>query len=107
MMTGVGRRFKAHRASIRIVLADPVGSGLADWVESGVPGPDGSYAVEGIGASEPPANLDRSVLDAAERVSDEESFAMVKLRLGFWPAGRGFGGIAIIRLGFITKHADS
>jgi cysteine synthase len=60
------------------VLADPLGSGLADWVETGQPGPDGAYAVEGIGASEPPENLHRSVLDAAERVSDAESFAMVK-----------------------------
>ena len=41
-------------------------------------GPDGSYLVEGIGASEPPANLHRDVIDAAERVSDADSFAMVK-----------------------------
>jgi cysteine synthase len=34
--------------------------------------------VEGIGSSEPPANLDRSVIDGAVRVSDEESFAMVR-----------------------------
>lgn len=39
---------------------------------------DGSYAVEGIGGSEAPENLHRDVIDDAERVSDEESFAMVK-----------------------------
>lgn len=77
-ISGVGRRLKAHRASIRVVLADPIGSVLADWIETGRPGADGSYAVEGIGSSEPPANLHRDVIDAAERVSDEESFAMVK-----------------------------
>ena len=33
-----------------MVLADPLGSGLADWVESGVAGPDAGYLVEGIGA---------------------------------------------------------
>jgi cysteine synthase len=63
---------------VRIVLADPVGSGLADWVETGRIGADGSYAVEGIGGSDAPENLHRDVIDAAERVSDEESFAMVK-----------------------------
>jgi cysteine synthase len=77
-ITGVGRRLKAARPDVRIVLADPEGSGLADWVETGHVGPDGSYAVEGIGSSEPPTNLQRDVLDGAERVSDAESFAMVK-----------------------------
>lgn len=77
-ITGVGRRLKAALPNVLIVLADPVGSALADWVESGRLGPDGTYAVEGIGGSEAPENLHRDVLDSAERVSDEESFAMVK-----------------------------
>jgi cysteine synthase len=77
-ISGVGRRLKAAGSRARIVLADPVGSALADWVETGRLGPDGSYAVEGIGGSEAPENLQRDVIDGAERVSDEESFAMVK-----------------------------
>jgi len=77
-ITGVGRRLKAALPGVRVVLADPLGSGLADWVETGRLGADGSYAVEGIGASEVPNNLHRDVIDAAERVSDEESFAMVR-----------------------------
>jgi len=75
-ISGVGRVLKGRSASVRIVLADPVGSALADWVETGRPGPDGSYKVEGIGGSEPPGNLHRDVIDAAERVSDDESYAM-------------------------------
>jgi cysteine synthase len=77
-ISGVGRRLKAHDPAVRVVLADPLGSALADWVETGTPGADGSYAVEGIGGSEAPKNLHREVIDAAERVSDEESFAMVR-----------------------------
>ena len=77
-ITGVGRCLKAARPGVRVVLADPVGSGFADWVETGTLGPDGSYAVEGIGGSEAPQNLHRDVIDGAERVSDEESFAMTK-----------------------------
>ncbi|MFO0547220.1 MAG: cysteine synthase family protein [Polyangiaceae bacterium] len=79
-LSGVGRRLKDACPEARVVLADPVGSGLADWVETGEIHGDGSYAVEGIGGSEVPANLHRAVLDGAERVSDEESFAMA-LRL--------------------------
>ncbi len=77
-ISGVGRRLKSVLPSVRVVLADPVGSALADWVETGVLGADGAYAVEGIGASEAPKNLHREVIDGAERVTDEESFAMVK-----------------------------
>lgn len=77
-LTGVGRSLRRHGSTARIVLADPVGSGLAHWVRSGVVGPDAAYRVEGIGASRPPENLDRSVVDEAETVSDEESFAMAR-----------------------------
>jgi len=77
-ISGVGRRLKAALPRVRIVLADPVGSGLADWVETGRIGPDGAYAVEGIGGSEAPENLHRDVIDGAERVSDAHAFAMVK-----------------------------
>lgn len=77
-ISGVGRRLKRELPGVRIVLADPLGSGLADWVETGRLGPDGSYAVEGIGGSEAPDNLHREVIDAAERVSDDDSFAMTR-----------------------------
>jgi len=77
-LTGVGRCFAAHGCSARIVLADPTGSALAQWVRTGVLGEDGSYRVEGIGGSVPAKNLDRSVIHEAETVSDEETFAMAR-----------------------------
>lgn len=77
-ITGVGRRLKRSDPSVQVVLADPVGSGLADWIETGRLGPDGSYAIEGIGSSQVPDNLHRDVIDGAERITDEESFAMVR-----------------------------
>lgn len=61
-ISGVGRRLKAAFPNVRIVLADPVGSALADWIETRTLGPDGSYAVEGIGGSEAPENLHRDVI---------------------------------------------
>jgi cysteine synthase len=79
-ITGVGRYLKGYVPGVKVVLADPVGSALAEWVRTGHVGPDGKYEVEGIGASQPPAILDRAVIDSAESVSDQESFAMT-LRL--------------------------
>lgn len=77
-ISGVARRLKEQLADVKIVLADPLGSSLAGLINTGVLGMDGSYAIEGIGASEPPANLHCEQIDWAETVSDEESFAMVK-----------------------------
>ncbi|MBK9072557.1 MAG: cysteine synthase family protein [Myxococcales bacterium] len=77
-ISGVGRRLKTALPHVRVVVADPVGSSLADWIETGHLGPDGTYAVEGIGGNEVPTNLHRDVIDAVERVSDDESFAMVR-----------------------------
>lgn len=77
-LTGVGRFLERRLAGVRIVLADPVGSGLARWAEDGTIGPDAPYEVEGIGSSKPPEILDRSVVDEAHGVSDEESFAMTR-----------------------------
>jgi cysteine synthase len=77
-LTGVGRRMKEHDPEIQVVLADPVGSSLADWVNTGTLGPDGPFAVEGIGSGSVPGNLHRDVLDLGEKVSDAEAFAMVE-----------------------------
>ena len=77
-ITGVGRVLAREAPRARVVLADPIGSGLASYVETGVVGPDRSYAVEGIGASEPPELLDRSVIHGAESVSDAESFEVAR-----------------------------
>ncbi|PRQ04327.1 Cysteine synthase [Enhygromyxa salina] len=73
-ISGVGRALKRGNPNTKIVLADPIGSGLAAWVETGELGPDGAYAVEGIGSSQPPTNLHRELIDGAERISDELSF---------------------------------
>jgi cystathionine beta-synthase len=75
-ITGVGRFLKARCPGVRIVLADPVGSRLAHLVDPAHPDHDAAYQVEGIGGSVLPAVCDVGVIDAAERVTDEESFAV-------------------------------
>ena len=77
-ITGVGRFLKAHCPGVRIVLADPVGSRLAHVVDPAHPDHDTAYQVEGIGGSVVPATCDLGVIDEAERVTDEESFAIAR-----------------------------
>jgi cysteine synthase len=73
-LTGVGRFLKTHCPQCRIILADPVGSRLAHFVNPSHPDFDGPYQVEGIGGSVVPPNLDRSVIDDAIRIEDDVSF---------------------------------
>lgn len=77
-ITGVGRFLKSKLERVQIVLADPLGSRLAGLINEGELGADGAYAVEGIGSSAVPEVFDPSVVDAAESVTDEESFAMAR-----------------------------
>jgi cystathionine beta-synthase len=76
-ITGVGRCLKAH-SDARIVLADPVGSGLADLINHGTLGAEGAYLVEGIGSSIVPEVFDPGVVDEAISVTDAEAFAMAR-----------------------------
>lgn len=106
-ITGVGRFLKRHLPSVRIVLADPVGSRLAHLVSPAQPDLDASYQVEGIGGSVAPANFDPKLVDAVERVSDEESFAMVHrlLREEGLLVG-GTSGTAVVAALRVAQKAD-
>jgi cysteine synthase len=75
-ITGVGRFLRRQCPGARIILADPVGSRLAHLIDPAHPDQDAAYQVEGIGGSALPPVCDSSVIDGAERVTDEDSFAM-------------------------------
>jgi cystathionine beta-synthase len=73
-LTGLSRFFTRVQPKIEMVLADPQGSSLAEYVRSGKQIPSGSYAVEGIGGSCVPAIADLSRVRRAFSISDSESF---------------------------------
>ena len=73
-LTGLSRFFARTQPECELVLADPVGSSLAEYVRSGKLVPSGSYAVEGIGGSCVPAIADLSRVRQAYSISDSESF---------------------------------
>jgi cysteine synthase len=78
-ISGVGKFLKEKLGdSVRIVMADPVGSGLGEWVNTGQLGPDGPFVIEGIGSASVPSNLLRESVDYAEKVPDAEALAMME-----------------------------
>jgi cysteine synthase len=75
-ITGVGRYLKTHARGAKVILADPIGPDSRTWLTQNTQITTRVTPCEGIGGSEAPAVLDLSIIDAAERVSDEESFAL-------------------------------
>jgi cysteine synthase A len=72
-LAGVSDALKAHDPNIRIVLADPHGSGLYGWVTSGDLSVQGSSITEGIGQSRVPGNLAGAAIDGALRIADADA----------------------------------
>lgn len=80
-LTGLTRFFDSVGAQTELVLADPVGSVLADHVETGRTGTAGSWRVEGIGEDFIPPQSDFSRVRHAYRISDAESIAAARALL--------------------------
>ena len=77
-MTGLSRYFARVSPDTEMVLADPVGSVLADYVHTGKYGEAGSWIVEGIGEDFIPPIADFSRVKKAYSVSDEVSCTTVR-----------------------------
>ena len=77
-MSGVGRYFKEHRASVRIVAVDPAGSVLGPFFRTGKTGTAVPYQVEGIGEDMIPRTIHFQYLDEFVEVNDRESFQMAR-----------------------------
>lgn len=73
--SGVVRHLRERGLPVRAVLADPVGSILANAVD-GAARPAGPYLVEGIGGDFFPGLFDPSLVTDAERVEDAAAVAM-------------------------------
>ncbi len=73
-ITGLSRFFARVQPNMELVLADPAGSSLAEFIRTGKHVPSGSYAVEGIGGACIPAIADLSRVRTAFEIPDAESF---------------------------------
>ena len=77
-LTGLGRFFARVSPETEMVLADPAGSVLADYVKTGKLGKAGSWYVEGIGEDFIPSVADMAMVKKAYTVTDGESFTAAR-----------------------------
>jgi cystathionine beta-synthase len=107
-ITGLSRFFARVAPETEMVLADPQGSALAGYVQTGKPGPSGSYAVEGIGGSCVPKIADFSRVRQAFTITDKESFFTARelLRKSAILAGTTTGTLVAAALQYCRRQSS-
>lgn len=73
-MTGAGGYLREQNPDIDLILADPKGSILTDYVNEGIMGEANSWLVEGIGEDFIPSICNIDSVTRAIRASDQQSF---------------------------------
>ena len=77
-VSGLSKYLVENAPQVELVLADPVGSVLADYINKGELGESGSWLVEGIGEDFIPSIADFSQVHKAYAISDAESFSVAR-----------------------------
>ena len=77
-IAGLAAYFKKHAPQVDLVLADPQGSILAEYIQTGKMTQKGSWLVEGIGEDFIPAICDFSLTRRAYTIGDAESFSVAR-----------------------------
>ena len=77
-LTGLTHYFRRVAPHVKMVLADPLGSIVAEYTRSGRLGTAGSWLVEGIGEDFLPPVVDLSGVREAYEIPDAESFATAR-----------------------------
>lgn len=75
-ISGVARYFKSNGATMQAIAVEPEDSPIIGQALAGQELTPGPHKIQGIGAGFIPGNLDLSLLDGVERVSNDESMQM-------------------------------
>ena len=77
-VAGLSKFFAKARPSTEIVIADPAGSIVVDYIEKGKFGDAGSWLIEGIGEDFIPTICDLSRVKKGYTITDAESFRVAR-----------------------------
>jgi cystathionine beta-synthase len=107
-LNGLARFFARVSPQTEMVLADPAGSILVDYLASGKVGKAGSWLVEGIGEDFIPPNCDLSRVQKAYSVSDGEAFLTCRelLRKEGIMAGTSSGTLIAAALRYCREQTE-
>ncbi|MDH4073525.1 MAG: pyridoxal-phosphate dependent enzyme [Gammaproteobacteria bacterium] len=107
-VSGLSRYLQAHSPQTEIVIADPVGSVVADYVNTGSFGASKSWLVEGIGEDFIPDIAEFAGASRAYSISDAESFSTARelLRSEGILAGSSSGTLLAAALRYCREQTE-
>ncbi|MDZ4746343.1 MAG: cysteine synthase [bacterium] len=73
-ISGVGRFLKKKDKNIKVIAADPMGSSIKTFKDTGRLVEALPYLIEGVGQERIPGNLDLTVIDEIINISDKDAF---------------------------------
>jgi cysteine synthase A len=76
-LAGVASALRERNPAVKVGLADPMGSGLYHYMQSGELRAEGESIVEGVGVTFVPGNLQGVAVDFACQVTDEEALPYI------------------------------
>ncbi|MDH3532354.1 MAG: pyridoxal-phosphate dependent enzyme [Gammaproteobacteria bacterium] len=109
-VTGMCKYLNEHAPGVDLILADPVGSILADYINTGeLNDKSSSWLVEGIGEDFIPEIADFSRVTQAYAISDAESFAAARelLRTEGLLAGSSSGTLLAAALKYCREQTEA
>jgi cystathionine beta-synthase len=108
-VSGIGKYLKEHAPDVDLIVADPVGSVLADYINEGELGGGGSWLVEGIGEDFIPSIADFGKVAKAYAITDAESFAAARnlLKKEGVLAGSSTGTLLSAALKYCHEQTDA
>src|SRR5580698_1363736 len=74
---GVAIALKEKNPAVKIAAADPLGSAIYSWIETGKLESSGSSITEGIGQGRVTANLEGAPIDGAYQIADKEALPLI------------------------------
>jgi cystathionine beta-synthase len=77
-ISGTARFLKEKNPNIKVIAADPIGSSIKSFKDTGRLVESLPYLIEGVGQERIPGNLDLKLVDEIINVSDKEAFTMAK-----------------------------
>jgi cystathionine beta-synthase len=107
-VSGISAYLKKHAPGVDLILADPEGSILTDYINKGEIGEGGSWLVEGIGEDFIPDIADFELVRKAYAISDAESFATARelLRKEGLLAGSSSGTLLAAALRYCREQTE-